>query len=139
MDALHAGQDVLVADTNPPEAPPDAVAWRNDSRAALRFRTSAHRGVIAWVCARPPSRGGRRGFASSVKLSPVENDYELLGRFEGRSTLTTPHRVINRLYWTIKPTASAVACAAEARRLGPVACARGAPVRDGLNFEERAE
>jgi DNA-directed RNA polymerase specialized sigma24 family protein len=46
--------------------------------------------VIAWVCARRCLRAAdAEDFASTVKLRIIENDYEILGRFEGRSSLRT--------------------------------------------------
>jgi DNA-directed RNA polymerase specialized sigma24 family protein len=56
--------------------------------------------VSAWVCARHCLRGAdAEDFASTVKLRFIENDYEILGRFEGRSSLKTYVAVvINRLY-----------------------------------------
>jgi RNA polymerase sigma factor for flagellar operon FliA len=96
--------------------------------------------VIAWVCARRCLRtADAEDFASTVKLRLIENDYEVLGRFEGRSSLKTYlTAVINRLYidyqnqrfgkW--RPSA-------EARRLGPVALRLESLLsRDGLTFDE---
>jgi RNA polymerase sigma factor for flagellar operon FliA len=96
--------------------------------------------VIAWVCARRCLRGADgEDFGSTVKLRLIENDYEILGRFEGRSSLKTYLTVvINRLYidyqnqrfgkW--RPSA-------EARRLGPVALRLEALLsRDGLTLDE---
>jgi len=96
--------------------------------------------VIQWVCARRCLRGAdAEDFASTVKLRLIENDYEILARFEGRSSLKTyVTAVINRLYidfqnqrfgkW--RPSASA-------RRLGPVALRLECLLyRDGLTFEE---
>src|SRR5207245_473091 len=56
--------------------------------------------VIAWVCARRCLRGADgEDFASTVKLRLIENDYEILGRFEGRSSLKTYiTAVVNHLY-----------------------------------------
>jgi RNA polymerase sigma factor for flagellar operon FliA len=96
--------------------------------------------VIDWVCARRCLRGAdAEDFASTVKLRLIENDYEILARFEGRSSLKTyMTAVINRLYidyqnqrfgkW--RPSA-------QARRLGPVALRLECLLyRDGLTFEE---
>jgi RNA polymerase sigma factor (sigma-70 family) len=96
--------------------------------------------VIQWVCARRSLRGAdAEDFASTVKLRLIENDYEILARFEGRSSLKTyVTAVINRLYidhqnqrfgkW--RPSA-------QARRLGPVALRLECFMyRDGLTFEE---
>jgi RNA polymerase sigma factor for flagellar operon FliA len=96
--------------------------------------------VIHWVCARRSLRGAdAEDFASTVKLRLIENDYEILARFEGRSSLKTyVTAVINRLYidyqnqrfgkW--RPSA-------QARRLGPLALRLECLLhRDGLTFEE---
>jgi RNA polymerase sigma factor (sigma-70 family) len=96
--------------------------------------------VIAWVCARRSLRGADgEDFASTVKLRLIENDYEILNRFEGRSSLKTYlAAVISRLYidyqnqrfgkW--RPSA-------QARRLGPLALRLECLLyRDGLTFEE---
>jgi RNA polymerase sigma factor for flagellar operon FliA len=96
--------------------------------------------VVGWVCARRCLRGAdAEDFASTVKLRLIENDYEILGRFEGRSALKTYlTAVINRLYidyqnkrfgkW--RPSA-------EARRLGPVALRLESLLcRDGLTLDE---
>src|SRR5215510_13971859 len=46
--------------------------------------------LIAWVCARRGLRSAdAQDFASKVKLRLVENDYEILGKFEGRSSFQT--------------------------------------------------
>src|SRR5712691_4446497 len=56
--------------------------------------------IIAWVSARHYLRGAdAEDFASIVKLRFIENDYEILSRFEGRSSLKTYlAAVINRVY-----------------------------------------
>src|ERR1051325_10087486 len=95
--------------------------------------------VIGWVCARRGLRGAEaEDFASTVKLRLIENDYEVLGRFEGRSSLKTyVTAVINRLYidyqnqrfgkW--RPSA-------QDRRLGPLALRLECLLyRDGLKLE----
>lgn len=96
--------------------------------------------VIAWVSAR---RGLRRAdaedFASVVKLRLIENDYEILGRFQGRSSLKTYLTVVvNRLYLDYQVQRFGKwRSSAEARRLGPVALRLESLLhRDGLSFEE---
>ena len=56
--------------------------------------------VIAWVCARRGLRGAdAEDFGSLVKHRLIEQDYEVLAKFEGRSSLKTYlAAVINRLY-----------------------------------------
>jgi RNA polymerase sigma factor for flagellar operon FliA len=96
--------------------------------------------VIAWVCARRCLRGADgEDFASTVKLRLIENDYEILGRFEGRSSLKTYlTAVINRIYLDYQTQRFGKwRPSAEARRLGPVALSLEALLyRDGLTFEE---
>src|SRR5229473_2829543 len=96
--------------------------------------------VIGWVCARRCLRGAdAEDFASTVKLRLIENDYEILGRFEGRSSLKTYlTAVINRLYIDYQTQRFGKwRPSAEARRLGPVALRLEALLyRDGLTFEE---
>jgi RNA polymerase sigma factor for flagellar operon FliA len=96
--------------------------------------------VIAWVSSRRGLRGAdAEDFASSVKLRLIENDYEVLARFEGRSSFRTYlAAVVNHLYLDFqvrrfgkwRPSAAA-------RRLGPVALRLERLMdRDGLGFEE---
>ena len=96
--------------------------------------------VIAWVCARRCLRGADgEDFASTVKLRLIENDYEILGRFEGRSSLKTYLTVVvNRIYLDYQTQRFGKwRPSAEARRLGPVALRLEALLyRDGLTFEE---
>jgi hypothetical protein len=54
--------------------------------------------VIAAACARRGLRGGdAEDFASVVKTRFVENDYEILSKFQGRTLKTYLTAVINRL------------------------------------------
>jgi RNA polymerase sigma factor (sigma-70 family) len=96
--------------------------------------------VIAWVCARHYLRGAdAEDFGSAVKLRFIENDYEILGRFEGRSSLKTYLTVVvNRLYLDYQTQRFGKwRPSAEARRLGPVALRLETLLyRDGLSFEE---
>jgi RNA polymerase sigma factor (sigma-70 family) len=96
--------------------------------------------VIAWVCARRSLRGAdAEDFASTVKLRLIENDYEVLGRFEGRSSLKTYlTAVVTRIYLDFQAERFGKwRPSAEARRLGPVALRLEALLyRDGLTFEE---
>jgi RNA polymerase sigma factor for flagellar operon FliA len=96
--------------------------------------------IIAWVCARRCLRGpDGEDFSSTVKLRLIENDYEILGRFEGRSSLKTYLTVVvNRLYLDYQTQRFGKwRPSAEARRLGPVALRLEALLyRDGLTFEE---
>jgi len=96
--------------------------------------------IIAWVCARRGLRGAEaEDFASTVKLRLIENDYEVLGRFEGRSSLKTYLTVVvNRLYLDHQDRRFGKwRSSAQGRRLGPVAVRLESLLyRDGLSFEE---
>ena len=96
--------------------------------------------VIAWVCARRCLRGADgEDFASTVKLRLIENDYDVLARFEGRSSLKTYlTMVVNRLYLDYqRERFGKWRSSAQARRLGPLALRLEALLyRDRLPFEE---
>jgi RNA polymerase sigma factor (sigma-70 family) len=96
--------------------------------------------VIGWVCARRGLRGAdAEDFASAVKTRLIENDYEVLGKFQGRSSLKTYlTSVINRLYLDFQVQRFGKwRPSAEARRLGPVALRlEQLMFRDGLSFDE---
>jgi RNA polymerase sigma factor (sigma-70 family) len=96
--------------------------------------------VIAWVCARRGLRGAdAEDFASTVKVRLVENDYEVLARHEGRSSLATYLAVVvGRLYLDFQTRRFGKwRPSAEARRLGPVALRLERLVRrDGLTLDE---
>jgi RNA polymerase sigma factor (sigma-70 family) len=96
--------------------------------------------VIGWVCSRHGLRGAdAEDFASAVKTRLIENDYEVLGRFEGRSSLKTYlASVVNRLYLDFQVQRFGKwRPSAEARRLGTVALRlEQAMFRDGLSFDE---
>jgi RNA polymerase sigma factor (sigma-70 family) len=96
--------------------------------------------VIAWVAARRGLRGGdAEDFGSTVKTRFIENGYEILARFEGRSSLKTYLTVVvNRIYLDLQVQRFGKwRPSAEARRLGPVAERLECLLfRDGLTFEE---
>jgi RNA polymerase sigma factor (sigma-70 family) len=96
--------------------------------------------VIAWVCARRCLRGAdAEDFASTVKLRLIENDYEILGRFEGRSSLKTYlTAVVHRLYIDFQTQRFGKwRPSAEARRLGTTALRLESLLyRDGLTLDE---
>jgi len=96
--------------------------------------------VIAWVCARRGLRGAdAEDFASVVKTRLVESDYEILAKFQGRSSLKTYlTAVINRLYLDFQVQRFGKwRSSAEARRLGTVALRLECLMfRDGLSFDE---
>jgi RNA polymerase sigma factor (sigma-70 family) len=96
--------------------------------------------VIGWVCARRGLGGAdAEDFASVVKTRLIENDYEVLARFEGRSSLKTYLAVVvNRLYLDFQVQRFGKwRPSAEARRLGPIALRLERLLdRDGLSFDE---
>lgn len=96
--------------------------------------------VIRWVCARRFLTGAEaEDFASTVKLRLIENDYEILARFEGRSSLKTyVTAVINRLYLDYQNQRHGKwRPSAQARRLGPAALRLECLLyRDGLTLDE---
>jgi RNA polymerase sigma factor (sigma-70 family) len=96
--------------------------------------------VTAWVCARRGLRGAdAEDFASTVQTRLIENDYEVLARFEGRSSLKTYLVVVvNRLYLDFQVRRFGKwRPSAEGRRLGPVALRLERLLhRDGLTFDE---
>lgn len=96
--------------------------------------------VIAWVCARRCLRGAdAEDFASIVKTRLIENDYDILAKFEGRSSLKTYLAVVvNHLYLDYQVQRFGKwRPSAEARRLGPVAQRLETLLyRDGLTFDE---
>lgn len=96
--------------------------------------------ITAWVCARRGLRGAdAEDFASTVLERLIEDDYAVLGKFEGRSSLQTYlTAVIVRFYLDFqekrfgkwRPSAAA-------RRLGPLALRLELLLyRDGLTFDE---
>lgn len=99
--------------------------------------------VIAFVCARHHvASADAEDFASFVKLKFVENDYALLGKFEGRSSLRTFLTVvIQRLFLDHRIQAwGKWRPSAEAKRAGAVAVLlEQLIVRDGHSFEEACE
>src|SRR5438477_7393470 len=96
--------------------------------------------VVAWVCARRCLRGADgEDFSSTVKLQLIENDYEILGRFEGRSSLKTYlTAVVTRLYLDYQVQRFGKwRPSAEARRLGAAALRLETLLyRDRITFEE---
>lgn len=96
--------------------------------------------VIGWVCARRGLRGAdAEDFASAVRTRLIENDYEILARFEGRSSLKTYLAVVvNRLYLDFQVRRFGKwRASTEARRLGPVALRLERLVhRDRLSLDE---
>jgi RNA polymerase sigma factor (sigma-70 family) len=96
--------------------------------------------VIGWVCARHGLRGAdAEDFASAVKTRFIEHDYDVLARFEGRSSLKTYLAVVvNRLYLDFQVRRFGKwRPSAEARRLGPVALRLERLLhRDGMSFDE---
>ncbi len=96
--------------------------------------------TVSWVCARRGLRGpDAEDFASTVKLRLIENDYEILGKFEGRSSLQTYLTVvIKRMYLDFQVQRFGKwRSSAQALRRGPVAVRLECLVyRDGRTFDE---
>jgi RNA polymerase sigma factor (sigma-70 family) len=96
--------------------------------------------IISWICGRRGLHGAdAEDFASVARSRLIENDYEVLARFEGRSTLKTYlTTVINRIYLDFQVQRFGKwRSSAQARRLGPVAVRLERLLfRDGLAFDE---
>jgi RNA polymerase sigma factor for flagellar operon FliA len=97
-------------------------------------------GIIRFVCHRNRvALEETEEFASEVKLKLVDRDYEVLGKFQGRSTLRTYLSVVvqrmyldyrNHQWGKWRPSAIAI-------RLGPLAVRlETLMVRDGLSFRD---
>lgn len=99
--------------------------------------------VIAFTCRRHRlSSTEADDFASHVKLRLIENDYAILRRFQGRSSVRTYLTVvIQRLFLDYRVKAwGKWRPSAEARRRGPVAVLlERLIVREGHSFEEAYE
>jgi RNA polymerase sigma factor (sigma-70 family) len=99
--------------------------------------------VTAFVCARHHVAPGESDdFASHVKLKMIEDEYAVLKKFEGRSSLRTYLTiVIQRLFFDFRITAwGKWRPSAEARRAGSVGTLlEQLTVRDGYTFEEACE
>lgn len=121
-------------------SPEPSVPSGDDDRATFERLFLANldviESVVRFVCRRHKlAVGDVEEFASEVKLRFVERDYEVLRKFEGRSTLRTYVTVVvqrmyldyrNHLWGKWRPSA-------EARRLGPLAVRLEALItRDGL-------
>jgi RNA polymerase sigma factor (sigma-70 family) len=96
--------------------------------------------ITRWVGARRGLHGAEaEDFASVVKTRLIENDYQVLASFEGRSTLKTYlTTVINRVYLDFQVQRFGKwRPSARARRLGPVAVRLERLLhRDGLTLDE---
>lgn len=81
-------------------------------------------------------------FAATVRLRLVEHDYEILRKFQGRSTIQTYLTiVVQRLFLDFRTARwGRWRPSAEARRFGPAGeLYERLTVRDGLSFEEACE
>ena len=98
------------------------------------------RRVVAWVSSRHGLRvEDARDFESTVHTRLIENDYAVLARFEGKSTLKTYlTAVIHRIYLDFQVQRFGKwRPSAQARRLGPLALRLERLLyRDGLTFDE---
>jgi len=99
--------------------------------------------VIGWVCAKRGLRAAdAEDFGSIVKMRLIENEYEVLGKWQGRSTMKTYlTTVINRIYLDFQVQRFGKwRASAEAKRLGPEAQRlEQLMFRDGLSFDEVCE
>ena len=99
--------------------------------------------IIAFVARRRRLDAGEVDeFASVVRLKLIENDYEVLRRFEGRSSLKTYLTVvIQRFYLDYRvSTWGKWRPSAGARRLGPTAVLlERLTARDGMSFPEAVQ
>jgi RNA polymerase sigma factor (sigma-70 family) len=96
--------------------------------------------VIAWICVRRGLRGAdAEDFGSLVKTRLIENDYAMLAKFQGRSSLKTYlTAVINRIYLDFQVQRFGKwRPSAKARQLSPIALRlERLMYRDGLSFDE---
>ncbi|HEX7155558.1 MAG TPA: sigma-70 family RNA polymerase sigma factor [Thermoanaerobaculia bacterium] len=103
--------------------------------------------LVERICAHTAARAGLSAddaadFTADVKYKLIENDYAILRKYEGRSTLSTYlTTVIKRLhYQALDEQRGKWRASAEAIRLGPVAVALERLItRDGLTFNEAVE
>jgi RNA polymerase sigma factor (sigma-70 family) len=99
--------------------------------------------VIGWVCAKRGLRGAdAEDFASIAKMRLIENDYEVLAKWQGRSSFKTyATTVINHIYLDFQVQRFGKwRPSAEAKRLGPEALRlEQLMYRDGLSFDEACE
>jgi RNA polymerase sigma factor for flagellar operon FliA len=99
--------------------------------------------ATSFVCSRAHlSRSDADDFGSHVKLKLIEDDYAILRKFQGRSSLRTYLTiVIQRLFLDYRISAwGKWRPSAEARRGGPVALLlEQMTVRDGHSFDEACE
>ena len=96
--------------------------------------------VIAWICVRRGLRGAdAEDFGSMVKIRLIENDYEVLAKFQNRSSLKTYlTAVINRIYLDFQVQRFGKwRSSAKARQLGAIAVRlERLMYRDDLSFDE---
>jgi len=128
-------------DSRGADRPPASAAWSQMSREALFLQQlPVVERVIGWVCGRQGLRGAdAEDFASTVKLRLIENDYDVLAKYQGRSQLKTYlTSVITRFYLDFQVQRFGKwRTSAAALRLSPVAVRLERLVyRDGLSFDE---
>ncbi len=119
LPAVSAGRSADHA-LDPPAAASDARSLESLFLSQLAIIER----VIAWVCARRRLRGAdAEDFASVARIRLIENGYDVLRRFEGRSSLKTYlTAVINRFYLDFQVRRFGKwRPSAEAKRLGAVA------------------
>jgi RNA polymerase sigma factor for flagellar operon FliA len=138
----RGGVSEMVLDGPAPGAPSPAVSPTAVPTPERLFHANLHviEAVIRHVANRHRLAPDERDeFASDVRLRLIENDYEIVRRFEHRSSLRTYlATVIQRLFLDYRNKAwGKWRPSAEARRLGPIATRLERLItRDGLSFDE---
>ena len=139
--------DCLPAGYNPPVVPPTFMARAEvpapTGEALFLSQLAVIERVISFVSSRHHLPGVEADdFGSHVKLKLIEDDYAILGKFQGRSSLRTYLTVvIQRLFLDYRISAwGKWRPSAEATRAGEVAVLfERLTTRDGYGFEEACE
>ena len=145
MPANGSGQRVRLVPTRRASGDATATAHPDTERYETMFVSNLDviEGVIRYVCQRQKLAGSEaEDFGSEVKVRLVDRDYEVLRKFQERSTLRTYLTIViqriyldyrNHLWGKWRPSA-------EAQRLGPVAVRlETLMARDGFSFDQAGE
>ena len=145
MPANGTGQRVRLAPTRRASGDATATAHPDTERYETMFVSNLDviESVIRYVCQRQKLAGSEaEDFGSEVKVRLVDRDYEVLRKFQERSTLRTYLTIViqriyldyrNHLWGKWRPSA-------EAQRLGPVAVRlETVMARDGFSFDQACE
>jgi len=141
---MASGPNALLSPYHPPYRPDsgDGMPRRPAMTPEQQFlaELAVIERVIAWICVRRGLRGAdAEDFGSMVKIRLIENDYEKLARFQGRSSLKTYlTAVINRMYLDYQVQRFGKwRPSAKARELGAIALRlERLMYRDGLSRDE---